>query len=188
VSSAGEVANGRSDVLTSVIGNGRFVVAFTSLATNLVVPDSNGSQSDVYVRDEDPDPDADGVADPPDNCPTWYNPDQSLPPWSVPPDDVDCDGFRGREERFVGTDPVDNCPDNPYDDAWPADMVGPGGYGTHDGTVNILDFVELTPPVFGKCSPDPLYTNRKDFNGDGCINILDVVRLTPPVFGQSCTP
>ena len=63
-----------------------------------------------------------------------------------------------------------------------------GGFGTHDGTVNILDIVQLTPPYFNVCTGSAYYTERKDFNGDGCINILDIVRLTPPVFGTSCEP
>jgi hypothetical protein len=89
---------------------------------------------------------------------------------------------------FVGTDPDDACPDDLDDDCWPADLAASGGYGKHDGTVNILDIVQLAPPVFGADPPDPNYTQRKDLNGDGTINILDIVRLTPPVFGVTCTP
>jgi hypothetical protein len=48
--------------------------------------------------------------------------------------------------------------------------------------------VQLTPPVFGQCTGEPLYAERKDFNADGCINILDLVRMTPPTPGTSCTP
>ena len=60
---------------------------------------------------------------------------------------------------------------------WPADLSSPEGYGKHDGTVNILDIVQLTPPVFNTSPPDPNYSIRKDFNGDSVINILDIVRL-----------
>jgi hypothetical protein len=88
----------------------------------------------------------------------------------------------------VGTDAADDCPDDLDDDCWPADMAASEGYGKHDGTVNILDIVQLTPPTFGTSPPDPNYATRKDFNGDSVINILDIVRLTPPVFGQTCTP
>jgi hypothetical protein len=86
----------------------------------------------------------------------------------------------------VGTDPTDACaetpdPDDEADDKWPADL-------NDDQTVNVLDIVQLTPPVFGSSPPDPDYSVRKDFNGDGVINILEIVRLTPPTFGESCAP
>ncbi len=87
----------------------------------------------------------------------------------------------------MSTDAADPCPDNQNHDAWPADMVGGGGFGTHDGTVNILDIVQLTPPTFGSSPPSPNYLARKDLNSDNVINILDIVRLTPPVFGETCT-
>ena len=47
------------------------------------------------------------------------------------------------------------------------------GYGKHDGTVNILDIVQLTPPVFNTSPPDPNYSTRKDFNGDGTVEFSD---------------
>jgi hypothetical protein len=147
----------------------------------------------------------------PDNCPWLSNPGQenadgdqwgdacdncpaTATPWVVPVGDGDCDGFSDAEEEACAwTDPADACPDDVDDDAWPADLASglpppDNGYGKHDGTVNILDIMQLTPPVFGKCSPDPLYDPRKDFNCDGCINMLDIVRLTPPTFGTSCVP
>jgi hypothetical protein len=114
----------------------------------------------------------------------------------VPAGDGDCDGFSDSQEAFVGTDPADACPDDPSDDAWPADLADLFGYGAghHDGVTNIFDINELTPPYFNKCDPDPLYTVRKDFSGlteyvpDGCVNIFDITLLTPPMFGKHCTP
>jgi uncharacterized protein YkwD len=107
-------------------------------------------------------------------------------PTPTPCPDTDGDGFSDCEEAFVGTDPTDACantpdPDDEADDKWPADL-------NDDQTINILDIVQLTPPVFGTSPPDPNYAERKDFNGDGIINILDIVRVTPPTFGRSCTP
>ena len=130
------------------------------------------------------DPDGDGYYNAVDNCPDWPNPDQSLPPWPVPADDRDCDGFSSAEENLMGTDPADPCPNTPdpndeVDDRWPADL-------DDSQWVNILDIVQLTPPVFNTSPPNPNYSIRKDFNGDGAINILDIVRLTPPMFNQSC--
>lgn len=114
-------------------------------------------------------------------------------PWPVPAGDGDCDGFTDGDEAFMGTDSVDDCPDSPDDDAWPADMASGlpapnGGFGKHDGVVDILDIVQLTPPFFNSSPPDPNYLARKDFNADGSIDILDMVRLTPPVFNTSCAP
>lgn len=122
------------------------------------------------------DSDGDGIYDIDDNCPAWPNPDQSLPPWTVPPHDPDCDGFSDFAEFFVGTEPLDQCGPS----AWPPDF-------DDSGTVNILDLVQLTPPVFGSTTGSPDYTVRKDFNGDGVINILDLVRMTYPIFGASCS-
>ncbi len=100
--------------------------------------------------------------------------------------DSDGDGFNDAEEAFVGTDPNDPCADTPVandeaDDKWPPDF-------DDNQTVNILDIVQMTPPVFGSTVGEPDYSQRKDFNGDGAINIIDIVRLTPPVFNSSCTP
>jgi hypothetical protein len=67
-------------------------------------------------------------------------------------------------------------------------MASGAGYGKHDATVDVLDIVQLTPPIFGASPPDPNYVSRKDFNGDGTIDILEIVRLTPLVFGRSCSP
>jgi YVTN family beta-propeller protein len=100
--------------------------------------------------------------------------------------DGDLDGFVDMKEVTIGTDALDSCPDDLTDDAWPVDMASAQGYGKHDGTVNVLDVVQLTPPVFNSSPPNPNYSLRKDFNADGSVNILDVVRVTPPVFGTSC--
>jgi Tol biopolymer transport system component len=112
--------------------------------------------------------------------------------------DSDGDGFTDPEEGFVGTDVADDCPDNVADDAWPADLSAAEGYGKHDGAVNVLDVVQLTPPYFGSDrdpngdgdfgDADPNYTTRKDFNGDNVVNIVDIVRVTPPMFGSTCAP
>ncbi len=56
-----------------------------------------------------------------------------------------------------------------------------------NGWVNILDAVEMTPPVFDSQPPDPNYTIRKDFDANGWINILDFLRIAPPVFNSTCS-
>lgn len=86
------------------------------------------------------------------------------------------------QEWAVGTDPLNSCPPvRGLQDTWPPDFQG-------DGVSNILDLVQLTPPVFNSQPGDPEYIVRKDLNSDGVINILDIVHLTPPVFSTSCPP
>ncbi len=102
--------------------------------------------------------------------------------------DADGDAFLNLEELAVGTDALDDCPDDPDDDAWPADLASAEGYGKHDGMINILDVVQLTPPFFGSKLHQKNYSERKDFNGDGKLDILDIVRVTPPAFGTTCIP
>jgi hypothetical protein len=162
------------------------------------------SDDDHIALAELSDFDEDGVSNFDDNCPAWPNPGQELPPWDVPPGDSDCDGFPDTEETFVGTDPAGACPstgesngidddvdtqvdevgegandENP--DAWPIDL-------DDNQWVNILDIVQLTPPVFNSETGDPNYSHRKDLDSNGWINILDIVRMTPPAFNARCTP
>ena len=74
------------------------------------------------------DTDGDSVLDSIDNCPNWPNASQALPPWSVPFDDPDCDGFTTTNENQIGTDPYLPCHDNseannePLPDRWPVDL------------------------------------------------------------------
>jgi hypothetical protein len=94
--------------------------------------------------------------------------------------DSDGDGFDDDIELYLGTDPYDACPDDPTDDAWPPDVAGGEGCGSHDGKVNILDILCFKPPLFGPCDA------RYDLNGDGLANLLDVV-LLKPFINTSCT-
>ncbi len=109
---------------------------------------NNGIDDDCNPATLDDDMDGDGQADGVDGCPTTPT------VWPTPIGDADCDGYTAAEEAFTGTDAADDCPDDENDDAWPADMVGGGGFGTHDKTVNILDIVQLTPPVFNTSPPN----------------------------------
>lgn len=99
--------------------------------------------------------------------------------------DTDADTFFDSAEFYIGIDPLVSCPDTPdandeADDKWPPDF-------NDDQTINILDVVQLTPPVFGSQKGDEYFERRKDLNPDGTINILDIVLVTPPVFGSSCS-
>ena len=59
-------------------------------------------------------------------CPAW--PGLSPPPWPIPSNDPDCDGFSTASENFMGTDPSDHCNDTASaddegtPDAWPFDF------------------------------------------------------------------
>ena len=131
------------------------------------------------------DTDGDGVYDISDNCPYWPNPSQSLPPWPVPANDPDCDGFATADEEAIGTDAADPCantgdPNDEPDDRWPADF-------NDNGVVNITDVVNVLPPYFGSTAAggDP-YSPRRDLVPDGVINITDAGKILPPWFGSVC--
>ncbi len=102
-------------------------------------------------------------------------------PWTIPPGDGDCDGFSDADEGTIGTDPADNCPDDPADDAWPSDF-------DMNTVINLGDVFNVLPPYFGTSPPDPNYSVRRDLVPDGVINLGDVFMVLPPYFGSSCTP
>lgn len=103
---------------------------------------------------------------------------------NLPADSIDTDGdnFANYKEIFMQTDPLVDCPQvSGKHDAWPVDF-------DKSRKVDILDIVQLTPPVFNTAPPNPNYTKRKDLDANNKIDILDIVQLTPPVFNTSCTP
>ena len=55
------------------------------------------------------DDDGDGVPNSSDNCPNWPNPVQTMPPWSVPPNDGDCDSIDHPTEQAIGTMATNAC-------------------------------------------------------------------------------
>jgi hypothetical protein len=122
-----------------------------------------------------PDSDGDGVLDSADNCPQWPNPAQTLPPWSVPVGDPDCDGFSSTRELFVGTNPSLACGSN----GWPVD-------NNDDYRVRLGDVLAYIP-VFNSVAPDPPYNARFDLNADGNIALADILTFIP-FFNRTCTP
>jgi subtilisin-like proprotein convertase family protein/putative hemolysin len=129
-----------------------------------------------------PDEDGDGVSDDVDNCPLDYNPSQtdtdSDGTGDACDDDDDDDDFDDSVEQYVGTDSLDACPDDPADDAWPADT-------NVDTMINVLDLFVFVPSLdtyFG----DPDYVARLDLNIDGTINVLDLFKLVP-LLATQCT-
>jgi len=127
------------------------------------------------VNPDQPDTDGDGVINACDNCPSWPNSDQSLPPWVVPPDDSDCDGWSTGDENFIGTDPNLACGVL----AWPPDF-------NDDQIVDIFDVNHLKPAFFSS-APGPPYQTRLDLKPNNTIDIFDVNELKPYFF-LSCTP
>jgi len=97
------------------------------------------------------------------------------------PNDVDCDDdqYNDRVELFVATDPLDACPDDANDDAWPPDIQAGQGCGFHNGRIDILDVLCYKPKLTG------LYDARYDLDTNGVVNILDVL-LYKPLLGASC--
>lgn len=138
---------------------------------------TDAQEATLGTNPNNPDTDGDGLNDGTEVNSTGTDPLMS---------DTDGDSSNDGREVFMSTDPLDNCPDNQFHDAWPPDMVGSSGFGSHDGTVNILDIVQLTPPTFNSAPPNANYLPRKDLTADEVINILDIVLLTPPVFNTSC--
>jgi Tol biopolymer transport system component len=129
------------------------------------------------------DSDSDGVGNACDNCPAWPNAGQALPPWPVPADDPDCDGFTTAIENWVGTLPDQHCgdatPNNESPQPWPTD--------NDDDTWSMLDDALRYIPVFNTFAPGPPYDQRFDLNADGGIGLGDVLKFIP-VINKSCVP
>jgi len=89
------------------------------------------------------DADCDGVPDLGDNCPAWPNANQGVPPWPVPIDDPDCDGFSTAVENSAGTAAQAHCGAN----AWPADINNDGFSDVSDITALGGSFGKPVPPA-----------------------------------------
>jgi branched-chain amino acid transport system substrate-binding protein len=81
--------------------------------------------------------------------------------------DADGDGFDVCREVYLGVDFLDNCPDDPSDDAWPLDI-------NVDTWSNVLDVLLYKGHLQTQVG-DPAYDQRLDLNADAWVNVLDVL-------------
>jgi Thrombospondin type 3 repeat len=120
--------------------------------------------------------DCDVVPNASDNCPNWSNPTQALPPWFVPPNDPDCDGFTSTVETSAGTNPLVQCGPN----AWPPDI-------DNSTFVDIIGDVGPVSANFNKSVPPA--PARHDLSPDppnGIVDIFDIGEVTA-FFPKSCS-
>jgi hypothetical protein len=122
------------------------------------------------------DSDLDSVGGCVDNCPSWPNPGQGVPPWPVPPSDPDCDGFTSTDETTIGTDPGRQCDNGSMPPDWPPDF-------DDSMMVDISDVLALKPDFGGTAPPA---ATRLDIFPDGMIDISDALALKS-FFGAMCT-
>ncbi len=135
------------------------------VGTDPLNPDTDGDG----ILDGAEDSDGDGLSDGAEATTYFTDPLKS---------DTDGDGFGDYVEVYVTTDPLDACPDNTSDPAWPLDQ-------NNDGTILIGDmtryigklFTAVTCPGGGDC--------RLDLDANGMILIGDMTRYIGKLF-ESC--
>jgi hypothetical protein len=134
-----------------------------------------------------PDTDADGVTDGPDNCRLWPNPTQTMPAWALLVNDSDCDGFTQAREIYLTTEPTKHCAasttanNEPPPDFWPLDMND----SRQINTVDVGAFVGK----LGLDNTEAGWTARLDLSqsANGIINTVDVGMYVGRL-GNLCAP
>jgi Tol biopolymer transport system component len=174
VDSAGAEANGHSEN-PSMSADGA-LVAFSSLATNLVAGDSNGDK-DVFVR-LSLDADNDGVLDSSDNCPLTANSDQA---------NADDDGMGNECDEDDDNDGLvdlgDNCPTIANADGQAADVDGDLAGDACDGPGS--GNVDCSGPANGVSAVDALKVLRFGAGlavsqSEPCLDVGLARLLAPP--------
>jgi len=149
-------------------------------------PGQADSDSDGAGDACDDDDDNDTVFDATDNCPLVANLGQqdsdSDGIGDACDDDDDNDRWTDCNEGYLGTDPLDDCPDvNGADDAWPLDI-------NMDKFVTMADVFEYAGLLgsTGGPPPNPMWMQRLDLNMDNFITMADVYKYSDKL-GQKCT-
>jgi subtilisin-like proprotein convertase family protein len=94
------------------------------------------------------------------------------------PDD-DNDSFDDDVEDYVGTDPLDDCPDGPSDDAWPLD-------NNMSGDLSITGDVFYYRGHIGATPGDPAWRQRLDLDMSGDISLTGDLFMYRGMIGQAC--
>jgi hypothetical protein len=114
-----------------------------------------------------------------DDIPVW-NWSSWIHRWTYPLPDTDGDDFQDAAEVYLGTDRLDNCPDNSADDAWPLDI-------NNDRLISAVGDVLRYMNRGGARPGSPGWWQRLDLNADGVISgVGDVAKYTNKG-GTRCT-
>jgi hypothetical protein len=98
----------------------------------------------------------------------------------TPAPDSDSDGFTDAVEAYLGTDPLDDCPDDPTDDAWPLDVNMDTGITVVGDALNFRDRIGAAPGAIE-------WWQRLDLNADSAITVVGDALLYRDMIGESCT-
>jgi len=96
----------------------------------------------------------------------------------LPLSDSDGDGFTDAVEAYLGTDPLDACPDDLSDSAWPLDI-------NNDKVLRMGDVLNFAGRLKAKVG-EPMYWARLDFSTNGELRLDDVLRYAGRL-KETCT-
>jgi hypothetical protein len=194
----GRIYHGSATTNDDATGTWGYPGAVTGPNITATITDADGNTSEFSAPVPTclGDVDCDGVPDVSDNCPTVSNPGQEdtdgdgVPGTQPPPGatwggnacdaDDDNDGFSDDNELCIGTDPLDACPDDPSDAAWPLDI-------NNDGEIHVVTDVLNFRGRIGATPYAPNWWQRLDFNCDGLISVVGDVLMYRGRIGETCT-
>jgi len=132
--------------------------------------------ADTTATIEEPAPGCFQVSNSPDSSGAISVNGTEIPPGGSE-SDGDGDGFFTSVEDYLTTDPLDGCPDNDTDDAWPPDI-------TMDGWADVGDILMFKPVIMTAVPPSP---TRYDLTIDHFIDVGDILMFKPVIMTQ-CGP
>jgi hypothetical protein len=95
-------------------------------------------------------------------------------------DDSDGDKFTDTVEAYLGTDPLDACPDDLSDSAWPLDIDNDGLLTVTGDALNFLYRI-------GSAPGSPNWWQRLDLDGDELITVTGDAFLYKGKIGRTCS-